>query len=438
MSEYANIMINNLSLFWFRNYLDGSIVSLFFGKNDLVVVPNCKEDPEDEDSEVYTKYLYKTTVSSAIDRLDAQGFTLNSFEKQFREKAFEIIDYSPRLRSLHIDFEDYEEKTKERIKKHVSFQKWRNSIRKVINYETKHGNILGSGTEKEIGISTECDKILFHALKERDQESYYAIKIDRINIAYIFRLILDNCDTNDNIVLDFSYLAYWDDDCIPLALLATEAVEKTIVLVEGTSDKNILDFSMKYLYPHLVDLFYFMDFDDESGGKRDGGTSFVAKNLKTFYFSKIKSRFIAVFDNDAEGYQCKCSLLNEIPKWPDNFRILMYPETRLSKAYPTVASNGTIINDNINRKACSIELYLPDELIMLDNQYYPIEWESRKKIKFNGAEESLYQGVISQKDSIKRNFQKLKNAIENRTKTFDPNDWERMKTLLYSIVFAFR
>lgn len=84
MSEYANIMINNLSLFWFRNYLDGSIVSLFFGKNDLVVVSNCKEDPEDEDSEVYTKYLYKTTVSSAIDRLDAQGFTLNSFEKQFR------------------------------------------------------------------------------------------------------------------------------------------------------------------------------------------------------------------------------------------------------------------------------------------------------------------------------------------------------------------
>jgi hypothetical protein len=249
---------------------------------------------------------------------------------------------------------------------------------------------------------------------------------------------LDNCNPNDDVVLDFSFLAYWDDDCIPLALMATEAVEKTIVLVEGTSDKDILEFSMRYLYPHLVDLFYFMDFDDEFGGKRDGGTSFVAKNLKTFYFSRIKSRFIAIFDNDAEGYQCKCSLLNEIPNWPENFRILLYPETKISKAYPTLASNGTIITDNINRKACSIELYLPDSLIMINNQYYPIEWESRKKIRFNGTEESLYQGVISQKESIKRSFHKLKNAIEDGEQRFNPKEWERMKTLLDSIVFAYK
>ena len=32
-----------------------------------------------------------------------------------------------------------------------------------------------------------------------------------------------------------------------------------------------------------------MDFSDESGGKRDGGTSYVIKNLKTFYFSKIRA-----------------------------------------------------------------------------------------------------------------------------------------------------
>lgn len=38
MSEYAGILIGNLSLYWFRNYLDSKIVSLFFSKNDLVVV----------------------------------------------------------------------------------------------------------------------------------------------------------------------------------------------------------------------------------------------------------------------------------------------------------------------------------------------------------------------------------------------------------------
>ncbi len=49
---------------------------------------------------------------------------------------------------------------------------------------------------------------------------------------------------------------------------ATENVSKTIVLVEGSSDKDILEFAMSQLYPHLSDLFYFMDFSDESGGKK--------------------------------------------------------------------------------------------------------------------------------------------------------------------------
>ena len=438
MSEYADINIKNMTLYSFRNYLDSSIVSLLFSKDDLCIEHNCQEDPEDEDSLVYPKYCYITTVERAQERLDAQGFTLKRFQKQFTEKAVEIIDYEPRLKSLHIDSESFEKKAKERIEKRVSFQKWKNSMEKVVSFETRNGNIRWNGTAEDIGITTECDKVLFSAIKDTDQNSFYAIKIDKINIAYVFRLVLSNCSPTDEVVLDFSCLAYWAEDCIPQALTAYEVVEKTIVLVEGTSDKDILEFSMRHLYPHLVDLFYFMDFEDSYGGKRDGGTSYLAKNLKTFYFSKINLHFIAIFDNDAEGYQCMCSLLSDIPNWPDNFRILLYPETDLSKVYPTVASNGTIITDNINRKACSIELYLPDSLIKNNDQYYPIEWESRKKIKFNGNEENLYQGVISQKDKIKLSFRKLKKEIESGERSFSPIEWERMKTLIDSIVFAYK
>ena len=52
------------------------------------------------------------------------------------------------------------------------------------------------------------------------------------------------------------------------ALEATEDIEKIIVLVEGTSDKDILEFAMSHLYPHLSDLFYFMDFDGKMVEKR--------------------------------------------------------------------------------------------------------------------------------------------------------------------------
>jgi len=238
--------------------------------------------------------------------------------------------------------------------------------------------------------------------------------------------------------LDFTDIQWWNDDCIPKALGATGQSEKTIVLVEGSSDKDILEFALSRLYPHLFDLFYFMDFDDSNGGKRDSGTSYVIKNLKAFYFSHIKAKFIAIFDNDAEGFSSKCTLLNEIKHWPDNFRILLYPELKQLKSYPTKIQNGSIVNDNINKKAASIELYLPDRIIKKDSNYLPIEWEARKKIRgLDGEEVLLYQGVITQKDYIKHEFHELRRSIESGKEEFKPEEWSKLDELLKTIIFAF-
>lgn len=438
MSEYADIAIKKLSLVWFRNYLDPDIVSLFFSKNDLVITPNCKIDLEDEDTDGYTQYVYKTTVKKAKERLDARGFSVYNLEKTFNANPFQVIDYSAFLYHLGVDYDQYEEIALERSKKRVSFKKWKNAMHKIISYELNNGNIRERESKAQIDISTECEKIIYYSLKDTDSESFYGLYTEFIHIAYIFRLILESCADSDELVLDFSYLQYWAEDCIPKALSAADDVEKIIVLVEGASDKDILEFSMKQIYPHLSDLFYFMDFEDASGAKRDGGTSFVVKNLKTFYFSKLKSKFIAIFDNDAEGYSSKWILFSEIKQWPDNFRILLYPDIKLFQKYPTLAPNGTIMIDNISRKACSIELYLPDSLIKVNGEYLPIEWEARKKIKsLNGCEEALYQGTVSQKNEIKVKFHELRRAIENGQKDFVVEEWDRIKQLLDTIVFAF-
>lgn len=287
-------------------------------------------------------------------------------------------------------------------------------------------------------VLTECDKIIFYSLASSYSDSFYGLNTEFIHIAYIVRLILDCCDSNDEIILDFSNLGCWHEDCIPQAISATEDVEKTVVLVEGTSDKDILEFAIQKLYPHLSDLFYFMDFEEANGAKRAGGTSFIIANIKTFYFSRFKSKFIAIFDNDAEGYQSQRALLNEINHWPDNFKILTYPDLPLYRKYPTLAPNGTIMFDNINKKACSIELYLPDSIIKENGEYFPIEWESRKKIKIaDKIEEAIYQGVISQKGKIKKKFYVLCKEIEKGENVFFPDEWERMKRLLETIIFAF-
>lgn len=56
---------------------------------------------------------------------------------------------------------------------------------------------------------------------------------------------------------------------------------------------------------------------------------------------------------------------------------------------------------------------------------------------FNGNVEVLYQGVISQKEEIKDRYHALRKVIEKGEKAFELEDWERMKHLLDTIVFAF-
>lgn len=443
MSEYADIVVKNLSLARFQNYVNSYIVSLFFTKNDLSITPNCKIDLDEDGSEEYTQYVYRTTVKKAKERLDAQGFSIGKLEKLFNEKMRYAIDYTHYLLRLDIDFDEYEEKVRERNKKKVSFIKWKNSVHKIISYELENGNIMPYKSDSTIKLSTECDKIIYHSIKDSEGNAFYGLITEHIHIGYIYRLILESCDDIGEITLDFSNLQYWDEDCIPKAIAATDDVEKAIVLVEGTSDKDILEFAINHIYPHLADLFCFMDFSDVNGNKRDGGTSYVVKNLKTFYYSRLKANFIAVFDNDAEGYQCKCNLMREAKKWnnngwPDNFRILLYPDNKLFHNYPTLAPNGKLLIDCISRKACSIELYLPDELISSNGDYLPIEWESRKKITtVDGNVEVLYQGMISQKEEIKDRYHTLRRSIEKGEKIFVSEDWERMKQLLDTIVFAF-
>lgn len=192
---------------------------------------DCKIDGEEVGT--FTKYIYRTTVKRAKERLDALGYGINNFEKTFNNKMFQAIDYSAFLYHLHVDYDEDAQETELRIKKNVTFKKWKNAMRKIINYEVANGNISWHGTVSDVTIRTECDKIIFYSLKDEDNSMIYALNPEIIHRAFIYRLILENCTDDTEVLLDFSNLAFWDDDCIPKALEATENIEKTIVLVEG-------------------------------------------------------------------------------------------------------------------------------------------------------------------------------------------------------------
>lgn len=280
MSEYAGIRIKSLELCSFRNYLDKEIVSLFFSDECLFIKENVKYDQNDDEEKPHTQYIYKTIVKNAKQRLDVLGYTISRFKTLFTKTGAEFIDFNSYLCKTNVDFNDYEKIEKQLYENHINFDKWVESLRKIINYELTNGNI-GNSYNKEITMKLDniCDEIIMSTITNYTSETKYSysLNISDNDLPFLLRQILEFCDENESIELDFSNLQFWSVDYINNPINLNNANEKTIVLLEGTSDKDILEFSMKILYPHLQDLIYFMDFDSQSGIKRDGGSSFLVK-----------------------------------------------------------------------------------------------------------------------------------------------------------------
>jgi len=434
MSEYATISIQKLDLWNFRNYLDMEIVGLFFIDDDLVVTNNVKYEDDNDDEVPHTKYEYVSTVKKVKERFDAIGYSVNNFEKEFKKNKFEWIFYEPFLEKLNVDIEKYEEISHKRINEHVTFLKWKNSIKKYVEYGLKYG--LFRPDKNKLKISTECDKIIYYS-ENSDEYGFFGLKFDDESIKYTFRLLLEYCDDDNIVSLNVTNLFNWSYNCVDDIKIGN-VIEKNIVLVEGSSDKNILEFGLKYFYPHLFNLFYFMDFD--LGGKvREGSCEMLSKNIITFIASRLKAKFIAVYDNDTVGIFAKNKLEYDLKNIiPSNFRIMTYPNIERAKRYPTIGTNNKIIDDNINGRACSIEVYLPSSIIKSDNAFYPIQWSALKECKIGEVKIENYQGVITNKDLIKKECFKLIKEINEGYKKFDDNEWNEIKKIIKQIVFSFK
>lgn len=437
MGVDVELKVRNLCLLYWKSFFDKEKLGVFFTDNDLVITKNVKYNTDNEDEKPDIEYKYSTTVQKAIDRLDSIGFTVKKAKQEFDKKKYRCLDYIGVIYNLKIKNDDYDLIQKERTRKYVTFSKWCNSVWKYAQYGLEKGLYLSFLNEYEAFLipKTECDKIVFESLKN-DMNSYFGCLTDEFNPLFTIRIILEKCNPTEELSVDITEMVGWTYSSIDEMRL-NEPNEKTIVLVEGTNDKAILEFALKNIYPHLYDLYYFMDFELDSGKKRKGGADTVVINLKAFVFSKLQARFIGLFDNDTAGRQAKEKLLFEIGKTPENIRAICYPNIVRANRYPTIGINGKIIFDNINGRACSIELYLPDFLIKNEAGFPPIEWESRMKTKIGDKDIQDYQGIITHKAETEKNFTKYKEDIEKGKKLFDIHDWKEMKSLLDSIINAF-
>lgn len=439
MGVDVSLYIKNLSLLYWKSCFDKEILGLFFIDDDLIINENAKYDIADE--ETYTQYKYSTTVQKAIDRLNSAGYTLKKIEEEFNQKKEICLDYWHLLDALNVDDEEYDKELKRRVEKYITFKKWVHSVKKYSQYlltnNLAYNSYQKNTIPEELKPKNECDKLILNSLSETDSDSYFGClyeEFDRINT---IRIVLEHCSKEDKIEVDITEMVGWTYNSIEDMQLG-DIIQKNIILVEGTSDKFILEFALKHIYPHLSNLYYFMDFEYAKDKNRKGGVDAISNNVKTFITSRLKGRFIAIFDNDAVGAQAKEILIADLGNLPENLRILNYPCIKFAKRYPTISTNGKIVLDNINKRACSIELYLPEFLLKnQDGTLAPIHWESYVKCKINGNYLADYQGVITAKDEINDNFFKYKKEVEQGTKEFNISEWINMKLLLDTIIMAF-
>jgi len=170
------------------------------------------------------------------------------------------------------------------------------------------------------------------------------------------------------------------------------AFGKILVLTEGRADQRLIQGALQGFYPHLADLYAFVDFE---GFRVEGGASPVGRLLKGLAGAGHPGRILAVFDNDAAGHEAVQAL--KAVSFPDTIRVLTLPDIALARRYPTVGPTGRQLTD-INGAACAIELYLGRRSLTVDGALLPVRWTQWNE------RSQRYQGVVDGKDGVAERF----------------------------------
>lgn len=392
--------------------------------DDVVEVP---WDYTNGEIETTTVYQYLNTAQNIKQRLDVMGFTLKRTRHEFeRGISNRIEELEESICMYGEDGYNSEEAVEKSTIEESSFDDWLKAFHYIL---TKKLNI--EYFEKP---SETYPPLVRFILQSNDYEDIPLYRFPCNDIRYLLRTFLEVSDPNSLVIQDISNLVgqeyYNPEDKICESAIYELTADypvnsKIVILTEGSTDKYILETSLKILYPHLYEYYSFMDF---SSSNLAGGASSLVSTVKAFVGSGITNRIIAVFDNDTAASVARKGISRT--DVPDNIKIVSYPDSKLAENYPTIGPTG-ISHMNINGLACSIELFLGVDILKQNGDLTPIQWK--------GYDESIqqYQGEILNK-------KKLQNAYENKVnlciadkKAINLYDWDSMKLIWEHIFICF-
>lgn len=410
MGEMVSISIGEYDFMSYKNTF-GDLLTIFY-EGDLHIV----EGTDDGD---FTIRYFSTTVGRAKKCLDILGYTVDkacdTFEKN-KQAEIDLINEWGDVDSAYVT--QYQDE--------FTFESW--SVAAKL-----YAKVLASDD-----FSPECEYVelerirsLPHSISEQIVLQSLPFEADQTFFGMesdcggweIFRVILDAFDDKQEVVLDYTdlHIGGW---CEAVPSDEFNVFPKTVILTEGKYDAYVISESMRLLYPYLCKFYSFMDF---STFRVQGSTNFLTHYVKAFIGAQIENRIIALYDNDAAGLSEIKGL--ESIQLPENVKIMHLPNLDMCTDYPTVGPTADE-NTDINGRACSIELFLGQDILREEGKLIPVMWSGYvDKIQ-------KYQGEIMNKGDIQKRFAgKLCDAEKNGIKNMD--DWKEIDLLLNTIFGAF-
>ena len=428
MGSYTELLIDNYPVFSSKSYVNPEIMTIFSERDKKSFQRKISNrnngvwgDSEDDSEE--TVYEYNTTVRCVIDRLEIMGFTLKKTKIDFNDsKDMLINELKENLKDN--DLEELEEsyKTELKLLKSSSFDDFLNAF-----LELRTKNIPYYKNDIEYNISSLAKYLI---------DDGWFLNFPTTQFRFYLRAYLDSCKKDTFVIQDITEITnagyYTPTDNVreitnDILLNDYDINSKIIILTEGSSDRTIIERSMKLLYPHLIDYYSFMDFGLSNSS---GGASSLVSQVKGFIGAGIKNRIIAIFDNDTAAFVARKGL--EKVTIPKNISILNYPNLSSAEHYPTLGPTGKQ-NIDVNKLAGSIELYLGLEVLTdKSTNLMPVQW--------NGYDKSLnqYQGELIQKRELQKKFFLKLDDCERELENINNYDWEGIRMILNTIFNAFK
>lgn len=394
---------------------------------ERLISERCDIDPDDDELE--TTIEYSISVRYLKERLNLMGFSLGQAESDFNENRIaalvEIRDYIDSERSSDTLSSLYREQI--RVLEQTTFNDWLQAFNRIY---------LKNLCVKMYGDKSYSDEsfLVQYILGPNDgDEPFY--KFPSSDIRFFLRSFLefipDECIVAQDIT-DLVNAGYYHEDDEVCRISIQELTqdypvnEKIIILAEGSTDINVLEQSLKLLYPHLADYYSFMDFGLSNA---QGSAGNLVNTVKAFVGSGISNRILALFDNDSAGFDAIRGFNKTCI--PSNIKILTYPNFDLAKSYPTLGPTG-LSNLDINGLACSLELYFGQDVLKSDGNLLPIQWKGY----IDGVKK--YQGEIMQKAKLYELFREKLRMCALNPNLIKSTDWSGLHLILNSIFKAFQ